>query len=134
MTQRVVLLLILITTAFTGFSQNSEEAFRKSIAVAFKQGNYNTVSNYFNNKIDINIDGNEGVYGKAQAKEILKSFFEKHKPVNSFSTIHNGKSNENLFFSIGKLTCKGGVFRTYLLYQKEGNQFIIKEIRIEPEG
>ena len=134
MAQRVVFILLLMINTFGSFAQTSEGTFRKQISDAFSKSDYNAISNYFNNKIDINIDGNEGVYGKAQAKEILKSFFEKHKPVNNFKSIHNGGSSENLFFSIGKLTCGKTVFRTYILYRKEGNGFIIKEIRIEPEG
>jgi hypothetical protein len=134
MIHRVTILLIILFSSVVSQSQTSEETFRKTITTAFEKSNYNTISDYFNDKIDINIDGNEGVYGKAQAKEILKSFFEKHKPVTAFKTIHSGKSNENLFFFIGKLTFGKSNFRTYVLYQKKENTFIIKEIRIEPES
>ncbi len=134
MARPFIFLLLFITASITSFSQTVNETLPKVISTAFRNADYNTLANFFNNKVDINIGNNEGVYGKAQAKEILKSFFEKHQPVTGFKAIHNGNSNENLFFSIGKLTAGKQNFRTYLLYQKNGEEIIIKEIRIEPEG
>ncbi len=134
MARPLIFLLLFLSVSMRSFSQTGNEALPKVIATAFRNADYNTLADFFNNKVDINIGNNEGVYGKAQAKEILKSFFEKHQPVTTFQSIHNGNSNENLFFSIGKLTAGKQSFRTYLLYQKNGNEIIIKEIRIEPEG
>ncbi|PIQ14760.1 MAG: DUF4783 domain-containing protein [Flavobacteriales bacterium CG18_big_fil_WC_8_21_14_2_50_32_9] len=103
-----------------------------NIAKALKTGNAVTIASFFNATVDLTLPKNEGVFSKAQAEIILKTFFANHKP-SDFKVVHDGESKNNTLYSIGNLTTSNGVFRTYILYQEKGTNVVILELRIESE-
>ena len=99
---------------------------------AIRSGNYKGVSAFFKESVELNLPGNEGLYSKAQAELIVKDFFAKNIPKN-FTSKHGGESKDGAKFNIGTLETSGGNFRTYFFLKKEGDNLIIKELRIEKE-
>ncbi len=103
-----------------------------AITIALRNGNSAEIAKYFDSSIDLTLPSNEGVFSKAQAELILKTFFAKHKPT-SFNIVHNGDSKNDSHYAIGNLKTNNGVFRTYLLYKEVGKKITILELRIESD-
>lgn len=122
--------LILILLA--GFSLSFKEfaGIVDDINNGLKAGNAAAIARYFNASVDLNLPGNEGMYSKAQAEQILKDFFSKNS-VKSFSVLHQGESKDGAQYIMGSLVTSNGTFRTYCYLKKNGDGFMIKELRIE---
>ncbi|MBW6484071.1 MAG: DUF4783 domain-containing protein [Vicingaceae bacterium] len=124
-----LLLGTFITLIFSSFVN---PLINDNIAKALKTGNSAAIANFFNTTVDLTLPNNEGVFSKAQAEIILKTFFTNNKPTD-FKPVHDGESKNNTLYSIGNLTTSNGVFRTYILYQEKGTNVVILELRIESE-
>lgn len=102
----------------------------KLIAEAMVSGESIHISQYFDDNIEIVTNQLSGVYSKQQAKQIIKSFFEKNPPSNYIQK-HKGGSASRSFFEIGELNCGNKKFRTYILYNLVQDKPQIIELRIE---
>jgi len=125
--------LIILFTLFLNlgsFSLNQE--IPRDIAIAFKVGNADELSRYFNNTIELVILDKEDVYSKVQAKQIIDQFFIDHTP-KSFEFVHQGGKEESQF-AIGKLVTFNGTFRIYLLIKLKNDKSFIHQLRIETEN
>ncbi len=109
------------------FSQAAEVG---RISTAIGIGNASSVSELFLANIDLSVDGNDDVYSKAQASQILRSFFERN-PVIKFAVNHEGASRTNDIYRIGTLNTKTGNFRVTFFLKNEAGKYLIKELRIE---
>ncbi len=112
--------LLIILTVFTMFPIQSAyikntSDFPNELKTAFKAGNANEISKYFNNNIEIDILGSENICTKTQAEQIIKSFFEQHPVVNFTILYEGGKVNSK--YAIGKLFTSKGIFRINLLFK-----------------
>lgn len=124
--------LFLGTIILLTFSAFVNPLINDNIAKALKTGNSAAVANFFNTTVDLTLPNNEGVFSKAQAELILKTFFANNKP-SDFKVVHDGESKNNTLYSIGNLTTSSGIYRTYILYQEKGTNIVILELRIESE-
>lgn len=105
----------------------------ENISQALRSGNATEISKYFNSSVDVTIMNQMDVYSKAQAEQVLRSFFQKNQP-KSFKIIHQGVSKEGAKYAIGNLiTMQGVSFRTYFYIKNTGGQEFIREIRFEKE-
>jgi hypothetical protein len=102
------------------------------IMSGLKTGNAKLIAGYFNATVELNLPGNDGLFSKAQSELLLKDFFVKFPPKN-FIFKHDGTSQDGSRFSIGVLETSGGNFRTYYYLKKNGDAFLLKELRIEKE-
>lgn len=100
------------------------------ISACLNSGNSAGVSELFLNNIDLSVDGNDDVYSKAQAAQILRSFFERNAAV-KFSMNHEGTSRTNDIYRIGTLATKTGTYRVTFFLKNESGRYLIKELRIE---
>lgn len=100
----------------------------KKISETIGKGNYLLLSRHFDETIEINLLGQEGIYSKIQAEQILRTFFENHKPV-SFEIIHRGERGHSQYL-IGLMNSRYERFRVYLLIREN----IILQLRIEIEN
>lgn len=117
-------LVFLVTLSFTFLSVKVPE----KLINAFSNGNYKEISNYLNDDVELDIIDQEGIYGKMQAEQILKLFFQKNAPQN-FSILHEG-GKEKAWYVIGKLQTSNGNFRINFLFKSN----IILQIRIETDN
>lgn len=101
------------------------------IVKAFYKGDVETLSEYFNVRLQININENEYMCSKAQAKEIMREFLSVNKP-SYFSIIFEGGKDDSSF-SIGKLVTSNGNYRVNLFFRKFDGEYLIHLLRIEKD-
>ncbi|WKK82449.1 DUF4783 domain-containing protein [Marivirga arenosa] len=110
-------LIFLLLSFFTqnGFSQN--ESLFAEVRSALKAGSSKELSQYFNDNIELNINGESGNYSNVHAEIYLKEFFKNHEPV-SFEYAHQGSSNEGLKYAIGNYVYSGGTYLVLIRAKK----------------
>lgn len=84
-----------------------------NVKTAMKAGSSKELTKYFNDVVEMVIDGDPADYSKTQAEFVLKDFFKKYPPAD-FQYIHQGASKEGIRYAIGKYTYDGGSFRVLL--------------------
>lgn len=102
------------------------------LSAHFKTGNSKEIAASFSPSVDLIIIDEEDVYSKAQAEQILRSFFSKYPPVKS-AIIHRLNTNPNYRYGALSLATKNGTFRVSITMKKSGSAFFITELRIETE-
>ena len=96
---------------------------------AIKGGNASAVSKYFDNSIDITVNGKITNYSKPQGEVVLRDFFA-NNTVKGFSVLHQGESAGSQF-CIGMLVTSNGSYRTTLNLKQKGDKQILQEIKFE---
>ena len=103
------------------------------ISTAIKNGDANTLAQYFDESVEISLLDQEDIYDKAQAQKVVAGFFNSHKPQN-YSEVHKGASRkEDSHYSIGKLVTADGVYRVYVYTKIQNGKYIIQELRFDIE-
>lgn len=117
---------LMLFTGIMGFAQVPNE-----VILSLKTGDASTLSNYFNENIELVVLDKDDVYSKEQAKQIVASFFSANSP-QRFAIIHQG-GKEGARYAIGNLTTTTGVFRVYFLLKEKGQKAYIHQFRIEKQ-
>ena len=94
-------------------------------------GDSKTLSEYFNQNVEMVVLENDNVYSKAQAQQIVSKFFSNNPP-ESFNVIHQG-GKEGAQYVIGNLVTGNGTFRVYFLLKKNAGKDYIHQLRIEAQ-
>lgn len=94
---------------------------------AIKTGNAKEVIKFFNNSVDMNLDGEVSMYSKAQAEFVLREFFKKH-PSTEFSIVHTGSSRGGLQFAIGRYVSNADTFDVVIRVKEVSGTYLIHEI------
>ena len=102
------------------------------ISLAIKTGNASELSKFMNPTIEIMLLDKEDFYKKNVAETILSDFFTEYQ-AKDFIIRHQGSRNDAQY-AIGNLTTEKGNFRVYFLIKKVGEEFLIHQIRIEPDN
>jgi len=104
------------------------------IIKSFDTGNSKLLSAFFNQSVELVVLDNENVYSKAQAEQIVASFFNSFPPVDkdAFIVIHNS-GKEGAKAVIAKLQTTKGNFRVYFLLKKTDTKEYIHQLRIEKQ-
>lgn len=101
------------------------------IIQSLKTGDSKTLSEYFNQNVEMVVLENDNVYSKAQAQQIVSKFFSNNSPEN-FIVIHQG-GKEGAQYVIGNLATNKGTFRVYFLLKKNNGKDYIHQLRIEEQ-
>ena len=109
---------------------HAQESLTNDMVTWMKTGNAKEMSNYFISNIDLTVDDADDVYSRAQAEMIISKFFTDNPP-SGFEIRHEGKSKMEDLYRIGKLSTKNGTYRVTFFMKKEGDKFMIKQLRIE---
>jgi len=126
---RLKILFILIS--LVPLIGSAQEKVPEGVPLAFKAGNAEALSEFFNEDIELVILEEEDVYSRKQAEQIMRKFFTDHRP-SAFKIIFEG-GKETSRYAIGSLNTENGVFRIYLLIKEQDNQPLIHQLRIEEE-
>ena len=118
-----------ILAAFVAISSFTIIAGIKDVVTAIKAGNAASVSRYFDNTVEITINGKSTDYSKAQGEVVLRDFFA-NNTVKSFIVLHQGESGGSEF-CIGTLTTSNGTYRTTLNLKQKGEKQTLQEIKFE---
>ena len=124
-------LLIFIGSSFKASVIQSDEIIG-NISIALTSGSAKELSNFFNEVVELKIDGQKENYSKKQAEVIMKNFFSKYPPIR-FSKIHNGSSPEGLLYVLGKYSHKEGSHRVYMLIKKMNDEYKIDTFDLTKE-
>lgn len=122
---------VIIAVLFVFVTASSVAQIPDEVVVSFRTGNANTLSNYFNQNIEMVVLEHDDVYSKAQAQQILSNFFSQNK-AQEFSIIHTG-GKEGARYAIGNLTTNSGTFRVSVFMKSAGNKAYIHQLRIEKQ-
>ena len=107
-------------TTFTGLND---------VINAIKAGNAVSVSKYFDNTVEITVNGKSSNYSKTQGEVVLRDFFA-NNAVKSFTVLHQGQSGGSEF-CIGTLITLNGNYRTTLNLKQKGDKQSLQEIKFE---
>lgn len=126
MKQLVIAFLLLPMVVFAGpdFSE---------IAKAINSGNVDALSSFFDENVELTLLDDDGLYGKAQATQLVKRFLSTNQP-NSFKLVHQGTNNSGLYYCIGDMATKNGeTFRVCYYLKEIDGKYVIQEFGIEEE-
>lgn len=101
----------------------------EEVITAMQSGNAAQIAKFFDSSVEITMSDKSNSYSKSQAEMILKDFFATNI-VKSFEVLHKGE-NAGSEYCIGRLTTKGGVFRTTIYMKQKGDQQVVQELRFE---
>lgn len=121
--------LVIVTFLFSGFLASAQ--IPDEIVTSLKTGNASGLSDYFNQNIELFVLDQDDVYSKAQAQQIVSSFFDQYKAT-GFSIIHQS-GKEDTQYAIGNLTTNKGVFRVSFLVKNDRGKPVIHQLRIEKQ-
>jgi hypothetical protein len=124
------LLLMFLVSLFTFVSilASAQVQVPDEILQSLKTGDSKTLSEYFNQNVEMVVLENDNVYSKAQAEQIINKFFSNNSP-ESFSIMHKG-GKEDAQYVIGNLATNRGNFRVYFLLKKNNGKDYIHQFRI----
>jgi Domain of unknown function (DUF4783) len=99
---------------------------------ALKAGSAKEAVKYFNQSLDINLEGEINTYSKAQAEFVLRDFFKKHPPTD-FTIVHTGSSKGGLQYAIGNLKSNNDTYNVLIRVKQAGNDYLVHEISFVKE-
>lgn len=99
---------------------------------AIKAGSSKELSRFFNQTVDITLNGDISSYSKMQAEYVLKDFFKRNPPEN-FEIVHNGSSKGGLKYAIGKYSCKKGLYRVWMRIKEFNGKMLVYEMNFVKE-
>lgn len=100
---------------------------------AIKAGNTNDISNFMSANVEVSVGSSDGTYAKAEAIGVIKQFFQKNAPTNC-TLVHSGAARDGAsYYCIGNLLAGGSKYRVYVYFKDNGGQYLIQEMRFEPE-
>jgi len=100
------------------------------IVQAFINGDAKVISGYFNTSVELIFSEKQGVYGKAQAEQILKNFFSDNAYANkkfTYKQLHSSPNRDNAQYHIGELHTGKGSYRVTIIMKNQR----IHQLRIE---
>ncbi|WP_236252733.1 DUF4783 domain-containing protein [Echinicola sp. 20G] len=104
----------------------------EEIAISIKAGSSKDLSAFFENNVELSINGNEGDYSRNQAELVIRDFFKKFPP-SDFEVVHKGKSGSQIHYFIGTYDSAGIDFRILVKCKQDDNEKKIYSIDINKE-
>ena len=93
------------------------------------QGNADNLSAWFDDNLEIAVVSQGSNASKAQAKQIVKTFFESYTP-RSFEVNHTA-SRDNMKYALGTLKAGGENFSVTIFVSSKGKSYKIQQLKIE---
>ncbi len=95
------------------------------------QGNADNLSAWFDDNLEISVTARSSNASKAQARQIVKDFFENHTP-RSFEVNHTA-GRENMKYVLGTLNAGGETFSVTIFVSNKGKTYKIQQLKIEQQ-
>ena len=135
MTTRMKRLLLIAMAGFlcisTSYAQNRESDVFSPICKYFQHGDYEKLSAWFADDLELDIMGAVNNCTRNQAKLIMRNFFTNYNPKH-FTIIHkSGKSP--MKYAVGTLDAGGEKFRIILYVKANDSKSYIQQLKIERE-
>lgn len=126
----IAFIFILVALFNLRIGVSGSNSIARDINQAVKTGDYNTISSFIDGNIQMSFDAQNYIYSKQQAKQILKRFFELHKP-KFYNIVEEGGTSKSKF-SIGELKTANGNYNLYFYYILTNQKSSIVQLRIDP--
>ena len=123
MKKRHLLVLLLVGASWAVQAQDVFTNMKNAI----KAGDADQMSKYFNQNLDVNIEGNINAFSKAQAAFAIAEFFKAHPP-GDFSIVHKGQSQGGLQYAIGKFTSDKDTYTVLMRVKESASAKLVHEI------
>lgn len=113
----------------TSKAQDESAAVFIPIAKYIEQGDAESLSAWFADSVEMDVDRCSGDASRKQAQQIVRNFFSKHRP-SSFEIMHTA-SRANMKYALGQLNAGGERFDVTIFvgYQSEG--YRVQHLKIE---
>ena len=96
------------------------------------QGNADKLSAWFDDNLEISVVSSSGSSAsRAQARQIIKTFFESYTP-RSFDISHTA-AKDNMKYALGTLKAGGESFSVTIFVSNKGRFFKIQQLKIEQQ-
>ena len=95
------------------------------------QGNADKLSAWFDDNLEIAVVSQASSASKAQARQILRSFFESNSP-RSFDISHTA-GKDNMKYALGTLKAGGESYSVTIFVSHKGKFFKIQQLKIESQ-
>ena len=123
--------VLLLSTVWFSQAQDKNQDMFSPISKYFQSGDYESLSAWFADNLELEILGSVNNCTRNQAKLIMKNFFTKYTP-KKFVIIHkSGKAP--MKYAVGNLTAGGEEFRVILFVKSTTENSYIEQIRISRE-
>ncbi len=126
-TNKVIALFLFIFTMLSVSNVIAQEADFELLSKIIKTGNAKDLVKQFSKNVELNINGKEATYSRAQAEAVLKDFFSKGSP-EDFTFNHKGASKAGLPYAIGEYTNSLGNYRVWIRLKVEDGRNLVDEI------
>ena len=93
------------------------------------KGDVECLSAWFDDYLEISISSKTNTSSKAQAKQILKSFFSSHTPQDF--TITHAAEKANMKYVLGSLAAGGENYTVTIFVSSRGESYKIQQLKIE---
>lgn len=128
MKTRVLLVFLLVLS----WSSIQAQDIFTNVKNAIKAADADQLAKYFNQNLDVNIEGNLNTFSKAQAAFAIGEFFKAHPPAD-FAIVHKGSSQGGLQFAIGKLTSGQDTYTVLVRVKESASAKLVHEISFVKE-
>lgn len=95
------------------------------------QGNADNLSAWFDDNLEITVITRSNNASKAQARQIVKNFFETHTP-RSFEVNHTA-GRGNMKYVLGTLNAGGESYSVTIFVSNKGKTYKIQQLKIEQQ-
>lgn len=116
------------STMLTPVPDNGDDVF-VPISKYFAAGNADALSAWFADNLEIAVLAKESDASRAQARQIVKTFFDSYTP-RSFDINHTA-SRANMKYALGTLKAGGETFNVTIFMSCKDDSFKIKQLKIE---
>lgn len=103
-----------------------------AVRSALRNGSSRELSQYLAPTVEVGFSGEKQSYSATQAELVMKDFFAKTAP-SSFEYIHQGASDGNIQYAIGRYTGRGGTYRVFVKLKPSRGTLLIDTIDFTKE-
>ena len=116
-------------TEVCAFAQSEGYDVFNPIGKYLEKGDEESLSAWFSDNLEISILAPGNISSKNQAKQILKSFFEKHKP-REFKVTHKAEEGK-MKYAVGTLSAGGELYVVAVFLHYDGKAYKIQQMKID---
>jgi Domain of unknown function (DUF4783) len=124
---KLIRLFFIIATTLLATASMAQENDYEQLSKIIKSGNAKDLVKQFSNIVELNIDGEEASYSRAQAEAVLKDFFNKYPP-QAFTINHKGASKGGLPYIIGEYKNSAGNYRVWIRLKNVNGRKLVYEM------
>jgi len=122
-----ILLLLILIPLLVVTNTLAQDVDFEQISKIIKSGNAKDLVQQFSTTVELNLDGEEASYSKAQAEAVLKDFFNKFPP-EAFKVNHQGSSKSGLPYAIGEYKNSSGSYRVWIRMKEVDGKNLVNEM------